>query len=249
MIRLTRPLQIASAGSVSLMLLAFAFCHQAAMAETGFWDDNFTHAKSGIWDDNFTRAKSGVEGDLLDPGNSDGKSGLKVPTQTFFIPPPRDFENVDPEEIADNKKKDYSPYALALFPQNFVYRGVTISKGYYQVKLGDRNDGSPKANLNELAKKPPSRQTVNFAPNGLPEDAVPQTSEASDDFDDVKRTLVLKKLGNVVLVLPVDRREVRKRAKGEKKIKRPISKVEFENHMPVLKYFIKNTVYSTYLDN
>lgn len=265
----------------AVLLAMFLTCPKNALAQetknpSAFWDGGFTQAKSGqwFWDNGYTNAKSGVEGDLQDPGNTDGKSGLKPPSQWFFIPPERYFENVDPNEIDENRKKSYTPYALAMISQNVNYHGIVLSKGYYQIKLGTGAEGSPKTNLQALATKPPKAQeTGNFNPAGLPQfapsgipdsDPRPQLSplppqelstaksdNAGDalasipDASPTGQILIFKKLGNVVAVLPVERIEPYKRAKGEKKAKLPLARISFEQNKPVLKLLYKDKLYMT----
>jgi hypothetical protein len=180
----------------------------------------------GIWDDHGTNAKSGVEGTLLDPGSTEGQSGVKPPPQTYFIPPPRQYEEVDPEEIRETKKRDYTPYALAQLPQTITYRGKLIPKGYYQIKLGFRNEGSPKTNLNETPTLSPEEQET------------------------IRRVLILKQLGKVVAVIPVQRFQVLDLSRKEKKkFKKPTAGLVYEDHAPVLQYRLKDEVYSTILED
>jgi hypothetical protein len=262
------------------VLALLLICSGSALAQetknpSSFWDGGFTQAKSGqwFWDNGYTNAKSGVEGDLKDAGNSDGKSGLKPPSQWFFIPPERYFENVDPNEIDENRKKSYTPYALAMISQNVNYHGIVLSKGYYQVKLGTGAEGSPKTNLQALSDKPPKAQeTGNFNPAGLPQYAPPSNPNVETlaplsplpspentaptnipteplvsipDASPTGQILIFKKLGNVVAVLPVERIEPYKRAKGEKKAKMPLARVTFEQNKPVLKLLYKDKLYMT----
>jgi hypothetical protein len=256
---------------------------QETKSPSTFWDGGFTQAKSGqwFWDNGITQAKSGVEGDLKDAGNTDGKSGLKTPSQWYFIPPDRYYENVDPNEIDENRKKSYTPYALAMIPQTVNYHGIVLSKGYYQVKLGTGAEGSPKTNLQALAAKPPKAQeTGNFNPAGLPQfepgispDLTPPETPLSEmgslnpisptmspamspalnaeplasvpEVSPTGQLMIFKKLGNVVAVLPVERIESYKRAKGEKKAKMPLARVSFEQNKPVLKLLYKDKLYMT----
>lgn len=249
---------LALALSISLLgALPLAGWGEPVKSAPGFWDDSLTKAKSGtwFWDGGLTNAKSGVEADLYDPNDSTGKSGVKPPHQWFFIPPERYYENVDPNEIADTRKKDYVPYAVALFTQNVAYRGVIISKGYYQVKLGAATGGSPKTNLTAMAEKANDpafkpQSTQNFYPNGLPQLAPPDApppEEAPAPPPEPTQTFILKKLGNVVAVLPVEKVEPYKRPKGEKKSKQPLAKVFLENQVPVLKLLYKDKLYTTIL--
>lgn len=228
---------------LTIVCLLLAMGPPFGLAQTkGIWDDTLTKAKSGIWDDTFTRAKSGVEGNLMDPGNSDGKSGLKTPPQTFFIPPPRYFEDVDPDELDDTRKKDYSPYALARFTQTVTYQGKRLETGYYLVKLADRWGGSPKTNLHTLT---PVATTQPGAPGMQPAIQSPPTTIPEPEGDDTRQTLVLKQLGKVIMVLPVHRKERYKPPKGQKRSRHAMAEVVMENHRPVLKYYFKKMVYMT----
>jgi hypothetical protein len=104
------------------------------------------------WDGEWTKANSG-RGDIFDdPERSQGKAGTDPP-QKFYTPNPRDFADVDPEELDDyfnRYKKEYAPYALARIFQDLRYNNLVIPKGYYHVKPGDIHDGSPNVNMKTL---------------------------------------------------------------------------------------------------
>jgi hypothetical protein len=96
-----------------------------------------------------------------------------------------------------------------------------------------------------------------FYEDGLPQHAppdpgediapppVPANKQPKEKY--ARQTFVIKKLGNVVAVLPIERSERYKRKKGEKKLKNPVATIVMENHLPVLKVYWKDTVYSTVL--
>src|SRR3712207_5109025 len=85
-----------------------------------------TAPESLAWDGNWTQAESGRGGVIYDPGTTQGNAGTDERPQRFFIPPPRDWAHVDPEEPDDYKRKDYTPYALARITQTVQYQGRTI---------------------------------------------------------------------------------------------------------------------------
>ncbi len=95
------------------------------------------------WDGDWTEGQSGVEPNLYDEGNSDTKSGLDGKYEFFYIPPVPQWEQVDWEELQDNRKGNKSPYVILQIPQPVKFRGQWLTKGYYLVKIGDSNDGSP----------------------------------------------------------------------------------------------------------
>jgi hypothetical protein len=209
-----------------------------ANAQEGLYGDD----QRGIWDGNGTEAKSGVEGELFDPGNTDGQSGVKSNPRNFWIPPVPQHEVVDPDELDDNAGKDYSPYALAQFGGKFSYQGTAIPKGYYHLKLGRVDAGSPKTHL----------------PGQAPQKSIP------DDLDKKQRkalekqlkkekkagnynSFVLKQLGKVIAVIPIERREAYEPPEGEKPPKRPMARIVYEEHRPVLKVVYGKSVYSTVL--
>jgi hypothetical protein len=113
------------------------------------------------WDGQWTQAQSGNGADLFDdPGRSQGKAGTSPP-QKFWMAGPRDYVDVDPDELVDyfdRRNKDYSPYALARIEQTLHYQGLTLPKGYYLIKPGQLKNGSIKANLETLSEYGPSPQ-------------------------------------------------------------------------------------------
>lgn len=228
------------------------------------------------WDGNWTHAKSGNERDLFnDPGRSDWQAGTDPP-QKFWIPSVRDFADVDPEELHDyfdRKNRHYTPYALARVEQNIRYNNLTIPKGYYLIKPGDDNDGSPKVNLNTLNGQRPSSAptqpetlpiaaTQNLPPleTEVEEEAVPSaihqlpalpnpTNNPPPTIDPkapMYQTFVIIRQGKVIGVVPIHRMSQYQRAdKHEKKPKTAMAWVEWVERKPVLKFYYKKWVYET----
>ncbi len=145
------------------------------------------------WDDNWTQARSG-DTLLYDKDSKHGNAGTDERPQTFFIPPPRDFWDVDPEELGDYGKKQYTPYALARVTQNISYNGFVLTPGYYLIKPGDYNDGSPRTNLGTqpstaylqpppAASSPGPAQDAGAASPALPPMAEPPPSQPGMRLD------------------------------------------------------------------
>ena len=322
------------------------------------------------WDGVWTQGVSGNEYGLYDAGVKQTDAGTPVRPQTFFIPPPRDYWDVDPEELSDYGKKRYSPYALARINQDIRYNGLLIPKGYYEIKPGDANAGSPRINLGTqsatsylrapqpaatgamstqdpamakpmpvnpgqpipaksgtgrlpsedagvlrlspmekgmkpisdtpidmqpsgmtdngfmpaLRQSPPPNavmvpnqslapiegftpvlpqgltpgpppveglQAVNPAPIGDPLPESPQKTKAvapvEPEEPEVPRynVFVLKKLGKVVAVIPINRMETYKPERKEHIPKQALAWVEMENNHPVLKFYFKKRIYSS----
>lgn len=126
------------------------------------------------WDGKWTQAKSGNGADLFDdPGRSQGKAGTDPP-QKFWMSGPRDYVDVDSDELTDyfnRKNKDYSPYALARIEQTLHFQKLTLPKGYYLIKPGQLKNGSIKVNLETLSEYGPSPQEIKAQtsqPDSLP---------------------------------------------------------------------------------
>ena len=184
--------------AILLACCLFGLCAVSAEA----WDGNWTQAKSGtegaLYDQGTEMGVAGTKGRIYDPGNSTGKAGTKEPPQKFWIPPNPQFADVDLKDADNYYRKDYSPYAMVLFPQNVTFGNQFLQKGYYLVQPGSADDGSANKSQrqfiaqntdpNEITPNLPSLQSTN---QELPED-MPATA------------LIVKKLGKVVAVLPVD---------------------------------------------
>ena len=133
-------------------------------------------ASALAWDGDWTQASSGRVGLFDDPDSTQGKAGTDPP-QKYYTPNPRDYIDVDPAELGDyfnRYKKEYSPYALARITQNIHYNNVSIPKGYYLIKPGDANDGSPKVSLKTI--EPPvtfNENDLNAPPDAAVEPALP----------------------------------------------------------------------------
>lgn len=125
-----------------------------------------TSAVSLAWDGNWTSARSGEY--PYDSEDSTGKTGVPNAPQLFPTTPSLDYSDVDPEELDDyythgKKARTYTPYALARVSQELRYNSkILISPGYYLIKTGDFQDGSPnKHNLPvEDGSLPPGTSTA-----------------------------------------------------------------------------------------
>ncbi len=174
------------------------------------------------WDGNWTNARTTMEV-IPDADDSTSEAGTKERPQKFMIPPERFFNNVDPEETSEYKGKDYAPYALARFPVEVPVQGRALQRGYYLVKLGHLDDGSEAVRLTTSSINPPTDGPAPY------------------------RTFLLKQLGNVMGILPIQQIERYQKVKGEKPPKKPIAWVESERHRSVLKFYYDGYVYSTTL--
>lgn len=194
------------------------------------------------WDGDWTQAESGSNW-MPDPENTDGVGNIKDRPQKFWIPTPRHHKDVDPEEISDYHGKHTSPYALARFPYNVRYQDWRIGKGYYLVKPGDDSDGSPAVHL---VAAQPTDQSLQPLQDVDPSDG--STGQNASDKGPVFRTFMLKKLGRVIAVLPIEGSEAYARKKGEKWPKDALAWVEMEDSQPVLKFYYDKRVYRTRLN-
>lgn len=204
------------------------------------------HRLPGFWDGEFTEASSGYHYGYPDPGSSEGEAGIdkKDRPEHFWIPPDRQWENVDPERLKDYEGnwfsggEAYTPYAVVLFPRDLVYRKWALPHGYYQIKVGQANDGSPSTRLHgsespsvypalsgvDLRAKRRWWQKLKFWERKGPEPIlvdgmaiqpnqrlVPGRNRAAW----LGETLVIERLGTVKAVVPVIRTEVWKQAKEQ----------------------------------
>lgn len=184
---------------------------------------------TSAWDGDWTRAKSG-EWPAYDPGDSTGTAGTDEKPQTYFIPPSRDFDDVDTEELY-RKVKDYSPHALAQFTRSVRVSGSSLAKGYYLVRMGQAGDGSNNTNLGEI--RPVTPDTLKTR----------QKEDKKAGYD----VFVIYKLGNVAAVCPIQHRERYEKQEGEKLPKQPVAWLDLENNQPVLKFYYDKTVYTSVL--
>lgn len=214
--------------SFSLAIIACLLLAGSAFA----WDGRWTEAPSGSYPLPEVNDKA---------RNIETDAGTDERPQTYNTTlPPRDYANVDPEEIIEAGGKDYSPYALVRMTQDFRINGKVYKKGYYHIKAGQWGDGS-------LNTQPLSNQLI-AAHNALP--------PANGDEEQKKEkhpldVFLLKQNGNVLTVIPIHGKQAYQKQKGEKLPGRNASLawMEYEGPRPVLKFYYKKTVYFTYLDN
>lgn len=212
------------------------------------------------WDGDWTDGKSG-QAYIYDPDNSTGRAGSDPP-QTFLTPPDRDYRNADPKELDDyfaQRKKDYSPYALLRLTQALRYKATTLPPGYYQVKIGLLGEGSPQENEQSLENPvatlgpvlPPIQVTSAAstpsaeAPSQAGSQQSPKLKQIPSNKVPPQRVMIIKRLGNVVAVVPLHTVTIIKPARKEKIPKRALAWVEVENRQPVLKYYAKPWLFST----
>jgi hypothetical protein len=222
------------------------------------------------WDGRWTNAWSGEVGLFHDPGSSQGTSGFDPP-QKYYTASPRNFADVDPDELADylnRYKKEYSPYALARITYNIRYNDLVIPKGYYLIKAGDANEGSKNVNLRTLNPPPVSKMSEagsGSAPSLRPmaeelpavdtETIYPSSKAEAPPPADVTPTLksdeppyltfVIKQKGRVIAVVPIHRMEVYHPKRNEHAHKQALAWVEIEERHPVLKFYYRKHIYST----
>jgi hypothetical protein len=226
------------------------------------------------WDGDWTQARSG-RGDIFnDPDSSQGKAGTDPP-QKFLTPNPRDFVDVDPDELQDyfhHHNKDYAPYALARITQDMHYNNLLVPKGYYLIKPGGAHAGSPRITLASLnataaAGSVPTQSPEESLPpmpvmgpttpatwnqsaaqtSGLPMPLVPaaQPSPTMNQNAPVYQVFVLKRQGKVMGVVPINRMEDYTPPRGQKLPKQALAWIEMENQHPVLKFYYKKRLYCT----
>jgi hypothetical protein len=215
----------------SLVLLCFLGWISGAGADKKF---NF-------WDGDWTDGSSGTENDLGDKDDTTGKSG-NDPPQWFFIPSPRQFKDVDPEDLSEQRGRDYTPYAMArLISDVRLQDKKVLKKGYYQVKLGQLNDGSQANHLDD-----PQRQQATILAGASIVSNRKKSSYQQLQRGTLPQTLVMKQLGKVIVVFPISRREPWRKEKGDKRrYPKPLAGVVQENRRPVLKYFDGKMIYSS----
>ena len=217
------------------------------------------------WDGDWTQAESGRVGLFDDPGSTQGQSGVPDPPQKFYTPAPVDYAEVDPEELNDyfnRRDKNYSPYALARITQTLHYSQRAIPAGYYLIKPGDRHDGSALVNLDTLNGPSPaetglipvSNQTNHsssvvspaLSPQGAINPVKPVGKGSKTQVNPpIYETLVIKRQGKVVLVVPIHRRQIYIPARKDKIPARSLAWVEDEGGHPVLKFYARPWIYST----
>lgn len=111
------------------------------------------------WDGDWT---TGVSGDnalfYYDEDSTQNKAGTDPP-QKYFQPVPRDFADVDPDELTDyfdRYNREYAPYALLRVTRPLEYpNSQPLRVGYYLIKLGAWGAGSPNLHLDATSQPSP----------------------------------------------------------------------------------------------
>lgn len=192
------------------------------------------------WDGNWTQGRSGYGNDIFeDTGRSDGQAGTDPP-QKFWKADPRDYANVDPEELHDyfdkRKNRDYVPYALARVEQALHYQNFTLPKGYYLIKPGDANEGSPLVSIGNL-QTPAENNSTSAQPGNRPSSLSKRVA--------FYQSFVIIRQGKVLGVVPVHRMSPYKPPKEVKAPRQALAWVAWENRRPVLKFYYKKWLYET----
>ncbi len=192
------------------------------------------------WDGNWTQGRSGYGNDIFeDTGRSDGQAGTDPP-QKFWKADPRDYANVDPEELHDyfdkRKNRDYVPYALTRVEQALQYQNFTLPKGYYLIKPGDANEGSPLVTMGSL-QSPTENGSTTTQPGSRPTSLSKRVA--------FYQSFVIIRQGKVLGVVPVHRMSPYKPPKEVKVPRQALAWVAWENRRPVLKFYYKKWLYET----
>lgn len=193
------------------------------------------------WDGDWTDGKSGQDY-IYDKENSTGKAGSDPP-QTFLKPSDRDYLNVDGKELDDYFKqrhhKDYTPYAVLRLPHAIRYQGMTIQAGYYHLKIGGWNEGSPIKTL----QTPPPQPALSLPP------PKPGAKPANPPKKlPMQQVFIFKDHGNVIAVMPIQRVSIYKPKRKDKVPKCSLAWLEEENRQSVIKYYDKHWLFSTTLE-
>ncbi len=195
------------------------------------------------WDGDWTQGRSGYGNDIFeDTGRSDGQAGTDPP-QKFWKADPRDHANVDPEELHDyfdkRKNRDYVPYALARVEQALRYQNFILPKGYYLIKPGDANEGSPLVTISSL--QTPVENSSAPAQPVQPGNRPASLSKRVAFY----QSFVIIRQGKVLGVVPVHRMTPYKPPREVKAPRQALAWVAWENRRPVLKFYYKKWLYET----
>jgi hypothetical protein len=158
--------------------------------------------QQGPWDGQWTDASSGYHYSWPDPGDSTNKSGNKPKDfpEHYWIPPARQFEDVDPEQSALNQRWHYTPFGQLMVWQTLTLpTGQTVDKGYYQIRVGQYDDGSPKTRLSD------DQRTQQLTNTPVPPNKRPPRNvfELEDRIQRQSHVMILYRVGKVVAVLPI----------------------------------------------
>ena len=184
--------------------------------------------KPSFWEDEpYNRGTLGYKYDWTDPKSSEMKSGIKEGDriQEYWLPDKRPFEDLDLEAADEYLRHNYTPYALGILCADVKLGKLVIPKGFYQVKLGQWQDGSLNTNLNQLkadvaksnaqqtqamTKGAGARQVESpiYKPKGLSlseaKNHQPKNLAQQKAMQRPIDVLILINMGKVMAVIPVD---------------------------------------------
>ncbi len=229
------------------------------------------------WDGDWTDASSGRVELYDNPGSTEKQAGSDPP-QKYYTAAPRDYDEVDPRELDDyyhRFNKNYTPYALVRITQDLHYNSWVIPKGYYLVKPGEVQEGSPQVNLQSLSGPQPSYASKSMVPVSNTPKMLPDADEPEDPADPALsaaiqpvsgsasgmtpasghfslrppkkfyQVLVISRQGKVIAVVPIHRKQAYAPARKEKIPRRALAWLEDEDRHPVLKFYDQHWIYST----
>ena len=185
--------------------------------------------KPDFWEDEpYNRGTLGYKYSWNDEKSSEMKSGIKEGDriQEYWLPDKRHFEDLDLEASAEYLRHNYTPYALGALITDVRLGKTLVPKGFYQVKLGQWQDGSLNTNLNQLkadvaktnaqqtqamTKGAGARQVESpiYEPKGLgdtknrPPKNLAQQKAMQKPID----VLILINMGKVMAVIPIDEKQ------------------------------------------
>lgn len=159
-----------------------------------------------FWNGEWTDATDGYHYSHPDPGSSEGKSGNKPQDkpQHYWIPDPRQWADIDPQQLKDYQGYHYSPYAQLQVWQPLIYGPWKLEKGYYQIRLGQRTDGSSATRLQPTDEARIATGTT--ASSSLPasiDSSQRQSTRRHRATPPPYEVLLIYKLGKVRAVVPV----------------------------------------------
>jgi hypothetical protein len=182
--------------------------------------------KPDFWEDEpYNRGTLGYSYSWTDEKSTEMKSGIKEKDriQEYWLPDKRNFEDLDLEASAEYLRHNYTPYALGALITDVKLGKTVVPKGFYQVKLGQWQDGSLNTNLNQLKEdvaKTNAQQAQTlikgsgarrvespvYQPKGLSDGKthLPKNLAQQKAMQKPIDVLILINMGKVMAVIPVD---------------------------------------------
>ncbi len=185
--------------------------------------------KPDFWEDEpYNRGTLGYKYDWRDEKSSEMKSGVKEADriQEYWLPDKRNFEDLDLEASAEYLRHNYTPYALGALIADIKLGKTVVPRGFYQVKLGQWQDGSLNMNVPQLktdlanTKAQQAQTTVkgsgarqvesaSYKPKGLSDakNRPPKNLAQQKAMQKPIDVLILINMGKVMAVVPIDEKQ------------------------------------------